>query len=127
MPATQDTGIDTAEIQRVLSRHKSQIKFCLAVCARCSMCAHSCFLYETRGQDPIYMPSHKMINSIGYLWKKRGKVTPRELRSIGDIVWKRCVLCMRCYCPLGVDIPFMIGLARRICREQDVYREYDRP
>ena len=116
--------VDSAQIKEILARHKAQIKFCLSVCAHCSMCAHSCFLYESREQDPKYMPSHKMINSIGYLYRRKGRVDMRELRTIGDIVWNRCVLCTRCYCPLGVDIPYMINLARRICRDQGVYREY---
>lgn len=125
MAEVQSSIVDSARIREMLARNKPQIKFCLSVCAHCSMCARSCFLYESREQDPKYMPSHKMINSIGYLYKKRGKVDLRELRSIADIAWKRCVLCTRCYCPLGVDIPYMINLARRICRDQGVYREYD--
>lgn len=125
MPEAQDMMVDSERIRKMLSRHKAQIKFSLAVCAHCSMCAHSCFLYETRGQDPKYMPSHKVINSLGLLFRKKGKVTRHELRAIGDIVWNRCVLCTRCYCPLGVDIPYLIGLTRRICRDQGVYREYD--
>lgn len=127
MPEVKDTPVDAARIQKTLSQHKAQIKFSLAVCAHCSMCAHSCFLYETRGRDPKYMPSHKVIHSIGYLFRRKGRVSRQELEHIGDIVWKRCVLCTRCYCPLGVDIPYLIGLARRICREQGVNREYDRP
>jgi len=124
MAIAQARNVDPALIQRTLAQHKPQIRFTLAVCAHCSMCAHSCFLYESR-REPKYMPSHKMIHSIGYLFRKKGNVGLQELHSIGNIVWNRCVLCMRCYCPLGVDIPYMIGLARRICREQGVYRLYD--
>jgi heterodisulfide reductase subunit C len=125
MAIAQVQAVDPTRIRRALARHKAQIRFVLAVCAHCGMCASSCFLYETRGRDPKFMPSHKMIHSIGYMFRKRGDVDLQELRAIGDIVWHRCVLCTRCYCPLGVDIPTMIGLARRICREQGVYRRYD--
>jgi heterodisulfide reductase subunit C len=71
------------------------------------------------------MPSHKVINSIGIFYKKKGKVTRAELEDIKEIIWKRCVLCTRCYCPLGIDIPSMIALARRICRSQGVVYNYN--
>ena len=124
MAANSANGVDQAQIRQMVKGHKEQIKFCLAVCAHCSMCAESCFLYETRGKTPEYMPSHKMIHSIGHLYRKKGKVDMEKLTEIGEIAWRRCVLCGRCYCPLGVDIPRMISLARRICRSQGVYREY---
>lgn len=112
-------------IQRLLDKDRSKIKLMLKLCAHCSMCAESCFLYTKSGGDPKYIPSHKMINSLGYLYKKNGKVSWQDMEKIKEIVWDRCVLCSRCYCPLGIDIPKMITLARRICRSQGVYREYD--
>jgi Fe-S oxidoreductase len=124
MQSETNHAVDSRRIKSILDAHKSQIRFALSVCVRCSMCAESCFLFETSGGDPIYMPSHKFINSLGYLYKKKGKVTREELESIKEIAWKRCVLCTRCYCPLGVDIPFLISLTRDICRSQDVFREY---
>jgi L-lactate utilization protein LutB len=36
-------------------------------------------------------------------------------------VWKNCVLCGRCYCPIGIPVPSMITFARSICRSQGVY------
>ncbi len=96
----------------------------LRVCAHCSLCAQSCFLFNTREQDPIYMPSHKFINSIGRLYKKKGNVDRQALEEISEIAWKRCVLCTRCYCPLGIDIPEMITLARTICRSQNVVNDF---
>ena len=112
-------------IKAILDPDKAKMKLWLRVCAHCGLCAESCFLYTTRGHDPIYMPSHKFINSIGRLYKKWGKVDRRSLEEIGDILWNRCVLCMRCYCPFGIDIPEMIALGRRICRTQDIYRTYE--
>jgi heterodisulfide reductase subunit C len=43
-----------------------------------------------------------------------------------DLIWERCVLCTRCYCPVGIDIPDMLALARRVCRSQGVYPQYDK-
>ncbi|MBW2366372.1 MAG: (Fe-S)-binding protein [Deltaproteobacteria bacterium] len=125
MTETNTNAINIEDIQSAMAPHKAKMKLWLRACAHCSLCAESCFLYNTKDNDPVYMPSHKFINSIGKLYKKRGKVDRETLEEIGDIAWNRCVLCTRCYCPFGIDIPEMITLARNICRTQDVYRTYD--
>ena len=125
MTETDTNEINTEEIKVILDTEKAKMKLWLKVCAHCSLCAESCFLFTTKGGDPKYMPSHKFINSIGKLYKKKGKVNRESLEEIGDIVWNRCVLCTRCYCPFGIDIPEMIALGRKICRTQNVYRRYD--
>jgi Fe-S oxidoreductase len=119
-----DKSVDTREIKAALDEHRARMKLSLTVCAHCSLCAESCFLY-THTKDPKYMPSHKFINSIGTLYRKKGKVDRAGLEEIGDIVFNRCVLCTRCYCPFGIDIPAMIALGRDICRSQGVFRTYD--
>ena len=120
----QHIELDTAEIKKLLDERKAKLKTMLQICAHCGLCADSCFLYRTRGREPEYMPSHKFINSIGRLYKKKGKVSAAEMEEIRDIVWKRCVLCSRCYCPLGIDIPDMIAWGRTICRSQDVTYDF---
>ena len=119
------TTVNTEAIQEVLDTHRAKMKTALRVCAHCSLCAESCFLFHVHDGDPRYMPSHKFINSIGQLYKKKGRVDRKGLEEISEIVWRRCVLCTRCYCPLGIDIPEMIALARNICRCQDVYFQWD--
>lgn len=116
---------DRKTIVSFLSRNKTRMKLSLQVCAHCGLCAESCFLYVTHGKKPELMPSHKAIHSIGKLYKKKGKVDWETLAEIREIVWKRCVLCTRCYCPLGIDIPEMISLARSICRSQNVLPAFD--
>ena len=125
MTTQNKSEVDTQEILGILDDRKKEISVTLKSCAHCSLCADSCFLYRCRKNDPEYMPSHKVINSIGTLSRKKGKVTRDELEDIKEIVWKRCVLCTRCYCPLGIDIPSMIALARQICRSQGVVYQYD--
>ena len=117
--------IDTNKIGNLLKKQKKKMRLSLAVCAHCSLCAESCFMYLSHDKNPQYMPSHKFINSIGILYRKRGKVSRNSLEEMRDIVWKKCVLCMRCYCPFGINIPNMITLARSICRSQGVYPQYD--
>lgn len=118
-------GVDSEAIRKILDEKKTKMKLSLKACAHCTLCAESCFLFNGRNKDPKYMPSYKFLNSIGVLYKNNGNVDKLDLGEIRDIVWERCVLCTRCYCPVGIDIPEMIALARRVCRSQGVYPRYD--
>lgn len=117
--------IDTDKIRETIDRNKTHISLSLKLCVHCTLCAESCFLYMNRGKNPIYMPSHKFINSLGRLYKQKGKIDRKGLEEIKEIAWERCVLCTRCYCPMGIDIPGMIALTRSICREQGVLPQFD--
>ena len=119
-------GVDSDAIRSIMDEKKAKMKMSLKACAHCTLCAESCFLFMGRNKDPKYMPSYKFINSIGVLYKSKGNVDKNTLGEIRDVVWERCVLCTRCYCPMGIDIPEMIALARRICRSQGVFPQYDR-
>ena len=121
----QDAAPDHDLIRRQLRKHRVKMKLSLRICVHCSLCAESCFIYTTRGRKPEYMPSHKVIHSVGVLYKRKGKVDRADLEEISKIVWERCVLCMRCYCPFGIDIPGMIAFARGICRSQKVLPAFD--
>jgi heterodisulfide reductase subunit C len=66
------------------------------------------------------MPSYKVLNSLGKLYRKKGKVTRAQLEEMKDLIWRNCVLCERCYCPLSIDLPNMIAFARSILRSQGI-------
>ncbi len=117
--------VDTGQIKKMLNGKKGKMKRYLSHCAHCSLCAESCFLYMAHHKDPQYMPSYKAINSLGKLYRKRGKVDRKLLTEMKGIVWRNCVLCGRCYCPIGIHIPSMIAFARSILRSQDVYPQLD--
>jgi ferredoxin len=117
--------VDTKKIKALLNRRKGKMKRFLSYCAHCSLCAESCFLYMKYKKDPKYMPSYKVIHSLGRLYKKGGKVDWKFLNEIKGIVWKNCVLCGRCYCPIGIHVPSMIAFARTIVRSQEVYPQLD--
>jgi Fe-S oxidoreductase len=116
--------VDTRQINEMLKQKKSRMKLCLAACASCTLCAESCFLFMSNDKDPHYMPSYKVVNSLGKLYRKRGKVSRVQLEEMKELVWKNCVLCGRCYCPFGIDLPNMIAFARSILRSQGVYGVY---
>jgi len=116
--------VDTKKIKLMLDQKKARMKICLAACASCTLCAESCFLFMSKNKDPQYMPSYKVVNSLGRLYKKRGKVSREELEKMRTLIWRNCALCGRCYCPFGIDIPNMIAFARSILRSQGVYGVY---
>ena len=66
--------VDNVQIKKMLDAKKGKMKMLLSFCAHCSLCAESCFLYRNHNGDPQYMPSYKVINSLGRLYKKKGKV-----------------------------------------------------
>ena len=83
-------------------------------------------MFTASGRDPGFTPSYKVINSIGKIFRSRGRLSEAEYRSISDLVWNRCALCMRCYCPVGVSIPSLIACARAACSERGIFPTYDR-
>jgi Fe-S oxidoreductase len=111
-------------MRETLQQHKKRMSLNLKACAGCSLCAESCFLFELNDHDPRYMPSYKVLNSLGKLYRKRGRATHEQLRDMADLVWRNCALCGRCYCPFGIDIPAMIALTRQILREQNIAGVY---
>lgn len=121
-----NTDADTMDrIGKILDRKKNMIKISLSACVHCSICSESCFKYQSNKKDPTFTPAYKVINSIGKIYKTKGKLPESEYDKIKDLIWNKCVLCMRCYCPLGISIPSLIACARSICRERGVYRTYD--
>jgi len=120
----QGNDVDVRYIRHMLDQKKTQMKMMLRYCARCSNCAESCFLY-VNNRDASYIPSHKAFASLGKLYRAKGKVQRQDLENMVDTIWNKCVLCERCYCFIGLNIPEMISLARSICRSQGVYKTYD--
>ena len=53
------------------------------------------------------------------------KVDRKILEGMKGMVWRNCVLCGRCYCPIGVHVPSMIAFTRAIFRSQGIYPEVD--
>ncbi|PKL19271.1 MAG: DNA-binding protein [Spirochaetae bacterium HGW-Spirochaetae-5] len=119
---------DTAAMNRIadiLDKKRDMIKLSLSACVHCSICSESCFKFNSNKKDPTYTPAYKVINSIGRIYKKKGKLSDSEYDKIKILIWDKCVLCMRCYCPLGISIPSLIACARSVCREKGFYRTYD--
>lgn len=124
MPEHTKQPVDEKKIRELLGQKRGRMKFCLTACASCSLCAESCFLFMSHDRDPRYMPSYKVVHSLGRLYRKQGKVSRGRLEEMKELVYKNCVLCGRCYCPFGIDIPNMIAFTRTILRSQGIYGMY---
>ena len=122
MSLSASNAMTLGRIGRILDRKKDMIRLSLQACAHCALCAESCFKFRQSGKDPTYTPSYKMINSIGRIWRARGRLTDDEFEDVRELAWDKCVLCMRCSCPVGISIPSLIALARSACRERGVWR-----
>jgi Fe-S oxidoreductase len=99
---------------------KSRLKTWLEICARCGMCAESCFLYLTDGNNPEQVPSYKIQSTLGELVKRKGQVDNEFMRYCMDTAWSKCTCCNRCalYCPFGIDMGVMFGYLRGLCYSQ---------
>lgn len=104
------------EVRGLVERNRGLVRLSLAACAHCSFCAESCFKFRSSGGDPTYMPSYKVINTIGKIVRRGGRIPGRDYEAMAGLVWGKCALCMRCRCPVGVDLPFLVSLARAACR-----------
>jgi len=122
--SNQTEPLNTASMQDMLKQRKKRMRLNLKACAGCSLCAESCFMFELNNHDPHYMPSYKVLHSLGRLYRARGRVSREKLDEMAGLVWQNCVLCGRCYCPFGIDIPDMIAYARQILREQNIAGVY---
>ena len=111
--------------QRLDALRGARFKVWLDLCAHCGLCAESCFFYLAHDKDPKYMPSYKVIKTLGEMYKKKGNVDRAFLEEAHEIVWGDCTCCRRCsmYCPFGIDMALMIAAARAICYSQGVVPE----
>lgn len=121
---TEDQTVDTKVIKERLDLLKGgRFKMWLEICAHCGLCADSCFFYLAHDKDPKYMPSHKVMKTLGELYDKKGEVDRATLKEMAEVVYGDCTACRRCsmFCPFGIDIATMIAAVRGICCSQDLH------
>ena len=122
----KDQPIDPKTIMNILNGALgARMKLWLKSCHHCGLCADSCFFYLAQGKDPKYMPSYKVIKTLGEMFKKKGKVARAFLEETADIAWGNCTACRRCsmYCPFGIDMASMINTVRAVCATYDLSPE----
>ena len=133
-----DAGIDESvkkltpeRIQSVIMRvleqeNAARIKVYVDTCLRCGLCAEACHTYLSRDRDPDYSPVAKVKDTLWVMVKERGRVSQEFLRHAARIAFTECGTCRRCsmYCPMGIDIAYLIMTVRRICSLLGVVPKY---
>ncbi len=99
---------------------KSRTQTWLDICARCGLCADSCFLYLVNDRDPKQVPSYKIQSTLGEIVRRKGDVDNAFMRHAMEVAWSQCTCCNRCamYCPHGIDMGVMMGYLRGLLYSQ---------
>ncbi|MFW5936956.1 MAG: sulfate respiration complex iron-sulfur protein HmcF, partial [Desulfosalsimonas sp.] len=99
---------------------KSRLRTWLSMCARCGMCADSCFFYRINDRDPRQVPAYKIQSTLGEIVRKNGKVDNAFMHMAMETAWAKCTCCNRCamYCPHGIDVGVMISYLRGLLYQQ---------
>jgi len=113
--------VDTTALRALLKKSfRSRMKTWLEICARCGMCADSCFFYLANNRDPKQVPSYKIHSTLGEIVRRKGNVDTEFMMYVMDTAWGKCTCCNRCsmYCPFGIDIGVLFSYVRGICFSQ---------
>lgn len=114
--------VDTRKIKQILEANNgARMRTWLNICAHCGLCADSCFFYLANDKDPTFSPAYKAKITIGEMYKRKGEVDRKFLEDAHQVIWGQCSVCRRCsmFCPFGIDIATMLGVARTVCASQD--------
>jgi Fe-S oxidoreductase len=113
--------VDTDKLAAALKNTcKSRTRTWLSMCARCGLCADSCFLYRVNDCDPTQVPSYKIQTTLGEMVRKNGKVDNEFMRHCMEVAWAQCTCCNRCgqFCPHGIDMGVMFSYLRGLLYAQ---------
>lgn len=112
-----DSGKLWTSIQNTM---KARLQTWLKICAKCGLCAESCFLYQVNGRIPEQVPSYKIHSTLGEIVNKKGKVSNTFMRHCMDVAWSQCTCCNRCgqFCPHGIDMGVMFSYLRGLLFSQ---------
>ncbi|MFO7718174.1 MAG: 4Fe-4S dicluster domain-containing protein, partial [Desulfohalobium sp.] len=93
----QELEVDKAKLAASLEKTcNSKMRTWLNMCARCGLCAESCFLYQVNDRDPKQVPSYKVQSTLGEIVKRKGDVDNAFMRMCMDTAWSKCTCCNRC-------------------------------
>ncbi|MCG8643592.1 MAG: (Fe-S)-binding protein, partial [Desulfobacterales bacterium] len=107
-------------INEVLTKETgSRFKTYTDTCMRCGLCSDACSIFLSNDRDPRRSPAGKVKLTLREMIQKKGKVSKAFLRDLVRIAHTECNVCKRCamYCPFGIDIAYLMLIARRICHK----------
>jgi len=125
----KDEGLDRGianltedRIEKVINRGLesetgARLKAYVETCIHCGLCSEGCHFYLSHDRDPAYSPVGKVKRTLWEMLKKRGRVSPEFIKEARLVASTECNLCKRgaAYCPLGIDIAYLMLVVRRIC------------
>lgn len=114
-------------IQAVLkSETGAKIQTYYKTCVHCGMCAPGCHFFLSHDGDPSYAPVAKMEETIWKMIRTNGNLTPDDIYLMAQIAYTECNMCKRCahYCPVGIDVGYVMSVVRRICHKLGVTPMY---
>ncbi|MDL2314186.1 (Fe-S)-binding protein [Desulfovibrio sp. OttesenSCG-928-C14] len=117
----EELDVDVALLKSDLDRTcKTRTRTWLEICARCGMCADSCFLYNVNNKDPKQVPAYKIQHTLGEIVRRKGEVDNAFMRHCMDVAWSQCTMCNRCaqFCPHGIDTGVMVSYMRGLLFRQ---------
>ena len=118
-----DKPVDVDQVRAILKANDgARIKTWLSICARCGLCAESCFVYAANDRDPKLSPAYKFRRTLGEMYRRKGKLDRAFLEECYQIAWLQCTMCKRCsmYCPFGIDVATMMAITRSVCHSQGI-------
>ncbi len=109
--------IETVVRKMLKTEAGARLKVYVETCVHCGLCSEACHYYVSHDGDPTYSPAGKVKQTLWELIKKKGRVDVDFIRRATEISYTQCNLCRRCamYCPLGIDVAYMMLFMRRIC------------
>lgn len=117
----EELHVDAVLLRDALEKTcKSRTRTWLEICARCGLCAESCFFYRCSDRDPTQVPAYKIQSTLGEMVRRKGKVDTAFMLNAMDVAWGKCTCCNRCgtYCPHGIDMGVMFSYLRGLLFQQ---------
>jgi len=104
----------------------ARLKVYVDTCVHCGLCSEACHYYLSNDKDPSFSPVGKVKQTMWEILKKKGRVSPAFIRRASEVAQTECNLCRRCaqFCPMGVDIAYIMTMVRRICHRLGVTPQY---
>ncbi|MBW2194467.1 MAG: (Fe-S)-binding protein [Deltaproteobacteria bacterium] len=104
----------------------ARLKVYVDTCVHCGLCSDACHYYLSHDNEPSWSPAGKVKRTMWEILNKKGKVSPEFIRQASEIASTECNLCRRCvhYCPMGIDIAYIMVMVRRICQRLGVTPQY---
>jgi len=108
------------------------------LCVRCGLCIDACHYILSDGKDlsvspvakaekirRVYKKHHDWLSKVFPWWTGASKITEEEVKEWREVAYKNCSMCQRCTvnCPLGVDIPAIMGATRSTLSSLDMAPE----